>query len=62
MNRFYKTRITNTGVARAKEIYAVQTPRDDSSCSDSSDEEHDEIDYCLNDMIPINQLKVKLKN
>ena len=37
------------GVAREKEIYVVQTPRDDLSCSDSSDEEHDELDYCLND-------------
>ena len=37
------------GVAREKEIYVVQTPRDDLSCSDSSDEEDDELDYCLND-------------
>ena len=46
---FYKARIANTGIAREKEIYAVQTSRDDSSCSDSSDKEHDEVDYCLND-------------
>ena len=46
---FYKARIANTGIAREKEIYAVQTSRDDSSCSDSSDKEHDEVDYCLSD-------------
>ena len=49
VSSFYKTRITNTGVAREKEIYATQTPRDDSNCSDSFDKEHDELDYCLND-------------
>lgn len=46
---FYKTRITNTGIFREKETYAVQIPRDDSSCSDSSDEEHDELDSLNND-------------
>ena len=49
VSRFYKTRIANTGVAREKEIYAVETPRDESICSDHSDEEHDELDQCLND-------------
>ena len=46
-NKFHAS--ARPGVAREKEIYVVQTPRDDLSCSDSSDEEDDELDYCLND-------------
>ena len=60
VSSFYKTRITNTGVAKGKEIYTVQTPSDNSSCSNSFEVEIMSLTI-VSMTILSNQLKLKLR-